>query len=549
MIHRYTLLLSTVLATKLAAQSPFELADQRTHEVVYNSCARAGNVWVVGGGAGPALGGTMSYFLQGVHADGTSAWGMPHAVIPLDMRSMPDGRALIAGPVDWCDIPAPTSMLTLVDSSGSVVWTKEYYVEWATRMDVADDGRILLAGYNAGLITDQNGDSLTSFTLDTLGSPGVRWAVWESDSTVMILRYGDQFERRTLQAGLLASTPWVGDIHDAISWNGLRLALDQAGFVHRLDDELAIISTTPLGDTYVKGRFVRGDSTLWAVGSEQAAELDNALNVLQVVELDPVDLFNGLPFLGFAVDGDTIAMAGSAITASHWAGILRTVIADGTVPSHDENVSIALQSIDSAWCSGSGSMGYPRANVTVQVTNEGSGVIDSLVVSHTSFGWMCASVGTYLHRNDLSLAPGATVTAELTGLWLDDSPCGWVDLDLEVCIAALSPNVIYDRDQSDNLACDTAHIVLGLKELSSAPLFALVHDASGEALELRFFSPTTNDLRLRLLDASGRTHEAALIPRGSMLHRISTTGLGSGLHVAQVCDAGRGCWAVKWVKE
>lgn len=95
----------------------------------------------------------------------------------------------------------------------------------------------------------------------------------------------------------------------------------------------------------------------------------------------------------------------------------------------------------------------------------------------------------------------------------------------------------------------TCDQIVGVDEPVAPAPFALAHDASWEALELRFSSPTTSDLRLRLIDASGRTHEEVLIPRGSISHRISTTGLASGLRVAQVCDAGKGCWAVKWVKE
>lgn len=534
---------SVVLAV---AQSPFEFADQRTHEVTYRGCARAGNVWVVGGGAGDAGGGIMGYFVQGIGADGVPVWNIPGPMIPFDMRSMPGGRALIAGPVDWCDVLAPTSVMTLVDPTGTVIWNKEYYVEWATRVDVADDGKMLLSANHVDLITDENGDSLTSFVLDTLGWPSPQWSVWDSDSTVMLLRYGGLLERRSLDAQVLASND-VGNGQDVIHWSGHRLVLQETGELQVLDEELTVLSTIALGAPFMQGRFVHGSSTLWAIGNETAVELDTALNILQSVILDPDGTFADPCFRGFAVDGDTIAMAGAESTAQSPAGIFRTVLMDGSAAVHDEDVSIALVSIDSAWCSNSSSMGYPRANVTVQVTNEGSGIVDSLVVSHTSFGWMCASVGTYLHLNDLNLATGASVIVELDSLWLDDTPCGWLNLDHEVCIAALSPNALYDRDGSDNLACDTAHIVLGLEEPTTAPPFVLVQ--VGGVLELRFFSPTTSSLQLNLVDASGRSLAEALIPRGTTIHRIPSTGLASGVHLVRVCDAGRGCWTVKWVKE
>lgn len=85
--------------------------------------------------------------------------------------------------------------------------------------------------------------------------------------------------------------------------------------------------------------------------------------------------------------------------------------------------------------------------------------------------------------------------------------------------------------------------------LSPNAMFDAAPDEAGTTLELRFFSPTTSDLQLKLLDMSGRTLTESAIPRGATTYRISTTGLASGLHVVQVSDARNGCWAVKWVKE
>jgi hypothetical protein len=211
-------------------------------------------------------------------------------------------------------------------------------------------------------------------------------------------------------------------------------------------------------------------------------------------------------------------------------------------------VSIVIESVDTVWYDLSGSLVFPRVTATVRITNEGGGIVDNVVVNHwLPYAGICSMVGKTLHLEDLNLAPGASTTAQMDSLWLNYAPWGIVNLDQQFCIAALSPNALYDRDGSDNLACDTAHIVLGLEELTAAPPFALVQQEN--ALELRFNAPTATELRLGLLDASGRIHAEAFIPRGVTVHRIGTTGLASGLHVVRVCDAGRGCWAVKWVKE
>ena len=555
MDHRNTILtLAAALATGLTAQSPFEFADQRTHEVGYYTCARAGDVWVVGGGAGSVGGGFTGHFIQAVRSDGTPGWSFPFlaysgTVIPMDMRSMPGGRALVIGPVDWCDVWAPTSVMLLVDSSGTVIWEKEYYVEWATNVDVTDDGRILLSAYDIGLIADANGDSLTSFMLDTLGLPAPRWSVWDSDSTVMLIRTGmtTLLERRSLDAEVLASNDQI-DVADAIRWNGHRLAMEEDGSIHVLDEDLSILSSFVFGFDFERGRFLRSASTLWAIGNTVAVEFDALLNILQTVVLDPNDIFADNAFGDFAVTGDTLAMAGTVVTAQHPAGILRTVVADGTVATHDEDVSIMLLGIDTAWCSGSGGTGYPQANVTVEVTNEGGGLVDSVVLCHSAFGWMCSSVGAYLHLNDLSLAPGASIVATMDSLWLDDTPCGSMNLDHEVCISVTSPNAVYDRDGSDNLACDTAHIVLGIAEADrSAAPFTLINDAAG--LVLWFHEASKTALQLKLLDARGRVLLSDIVPAGTDRHALNTSVIAGGVHLIEVGDARSGRWTVKWVKE
>lgn len=81
------------------------------------------------------------------------------------------------------------------------------------------------------------------------------------------------------------------------------------------------------------------------------------------------------------------------------------------------------------------------------------------------------------------------------------------------------------------------------------PLFTFFHDPVEAMCELRLGSPTTDDLRWQLLDASGRQHVEAIIPRGTSMHRIGTAGMAAGLYTLRVCDAKAGCQTVKWVRQ
>jgi hypothetical protein len=248
------------------------------------------------------------------------------------------------------------------------------------------------------------------------------------------------------------------------------------------------------------------------------------------------------------VDEDTIAMAGTPSTAQRPAGLIRTVIADGSVAVHDEDVSISIESIDTTWYELMSGMVYPRATVTVRLTNEGSGIVDNAVVNHFSYYWTCWPEETTLPLSGLNLAPGASTTAVLDSLWLGYGPWYWIEQhpDAAICISALSPNNLYDRDQSDNQACDTAHIVLGLEDPGRPP-FTVFHDQQQEQLEVRFHGPTTTPMDLQVIDLSGRQHASARIAAGTSAHSLGTAGSAQGIYLLSV-QGPQARWTVKWAK-
>jgi hypothetical protein len=545
-----TLLLGA--AVNASAQSPFEYADQRSSGVSYIGCVRSGSTWVACGSSNGEHVIGSPRFAQGFHTDGTPAWqtdliNSTYFMMPADMIPATGGGVLVVGPHDGCDVGLPTSLLMSIDDQGSVTWANDLWFENAQHLDQALDGRILISTYSHALITDQFGDSLLTLDLDTIGLPSMLWMNWDEDSTVLVVRHGGVVERRSLEADVLATTnSSIPALQDVINWNGHRLALEQTGMLHVLDAALVELNVLPLGAPFTKGQFIPGDSSLWVIGNQVAVELDTALSILRTVVLDPDAIFDDLTFLGFAVDGDTIAMAGTAVTAQLPAGLIRTVIADGSVAVHDEDVSISIESIDTTWYELMGAFVYPRASVTLRVTNEGSGIVENVVVNHFSVYWICEAVERTVHLSGLNLAPGASITAVLDSLWLNYASWAWVNTNQQFCISALSPNNLYDRDQSDNLACDTAHIVLGMEDPGRPP-FSVFHDLQQERLELRFHGPTTTPMDLQVLDLSGRMHATTRIAAGTSAHSLGTTGLAQGIYLLSV-QGPQARWTVKWVK-
>ncbi|HRH37322.1 MAG TPA: hypothetical protein PK760_03195, partial [Flavobacteriales bacterium] len=281
-------------------------------------------------------------------------------------------------------------------------------------------------------------------------------------------------------------------------------------------------------------------------GAQRAVELDAQLNIVQSVVLDPENTFNDVAFTAFAVSGEHLALAGSVTTADRSAGIIRTVLTDGSMSVHDEDVSIQIQSIDSTWYPWSPGYVFPRANVTVRITNEGSTVVDDVVLDHSVFTWDCWGGTTIIPLSNLGLAPGATTTAEMYNLELPYVPLSYIPYDPEICIAALCPNKVYDRDGSDNLACEVTHIALGIPDGSTRP-FTLVQDPTNGTTALMFSAPTPSACHIEVLDASGRSLSRSTIQEGTERYVINTSHLAAGLQILMLQDEARGRWTTRWV--
>ena len=112
-----------------------------------------------------------------------------------------------------------------------------------------------------------------------------------------------------------------------------------------------------------------------------------------------------------------------------------------------------------------------------------------------------------------------------------------------MCIAAISPNNIYDRDQSDNLACDSVHIVLGMADIPASAPFKLITDPMNDRIVIRFRSPTTRIVQVKMLDMSGRLHDLTTLSPGLSNYSFNTAGLAAGVYaldiIARLLAAGR----------
>lgn len=540
MAHRHTLLSTFPFLTLTAlAQTPFEYADQRTAYTRYTHCAPLGTAWAVGGTANDVNGWGGPSFIRAFNTEGDTIWEHPFGsefgqAYLQGMATTQNGDLVTASMVVDCDVLLPFFLAERLAPNGATVWSRTFPFHDVTAVAAGPGDTLAFALGNGVLIAGPDGDSLTSF--DT-SATYIRGLIWDSDSTLLTYQWNGGLARWPVGGAAIGIGNVAGNVTDMALWQGHRLVLTSNGMLRELDAGLAATDSLDLGTGYTYGRLLPLPDRLIVTGNEYLTVLDTSLAVTATVPIDTEDAFPPDLFSAFAANDSMVLMTASPGIGAMSAGLLRSIMQDGGHQAHPENVGISILSVDSVYYYLQGSMVYPRADATVRVTNPGPTVVNDVLVAHAGFAWDCGNVGSSVHVHDAGLAPGGYMDIPMTGLNLHYAPWPFVTLDQPICIAALSPNNLYDRDQSDNYACDTVHIVLGIED-GTAAQGLIVQNPFDDAIDLRLPSPVREALLVVLHDATGRRIATTMIPAGSDRLHWAPPGLRDGTYLLRADGLG-----------
>jgi hypothetical protein len=523
MNHRCILLIVCAFSKLVMhAQSPFEYADQRTHVVHYSQVMDHGGGWTVGGSAGEEKGVNSYGLITHFNTAGDTAWNILVGGFPGAMVNATNDRVLATGMMNGCDAgPWNLSFLMSIAVDGSTDWMKQYAVAGAHDLALSPSGATAVLGMDAILITNNFGDSITTWPVGT----GMRRVFWETDTTLLLIT-DMTVERRGATGAILTSVSLPPNITGAIFVGGDLLALSANGELFTLDSSLNTLDTTALGSTFSTGYLIATGDSLIAIGDDNILLLDSALTILSTNPWDPMTEFQGVTFTSAAATSAVVAMVGYHGFHSRSSGIFRTVNIDGSSISHPIDVGIEVASVDSTWYTGTLPIIYPKALVSIRLWNNGTETVDDVVLNAFFGGWICSDAGITSRFGNLQLPPGADTV--LTGIEpvLSYGPVTSVQHQ-DFCIAVLSPNHLLDRDESDNLACDSIHIGVGIADAFKNAA-VLIPNPFGDRLELRFPTPTNAKSRLWLFDPNGRVMLERVVPIGTEQLKLDASALGVG---------------------
>ncbi len=537
MNHRSSLLsLAVVGLCTAVAQTPFEYADQRTHNTHYTDIIDQAVGWTVCGHAGMENGVYDYGFVTHFGALGDILWTTnvdaftgPNG-FPSSLAKAGTDHVLATGMVDGCDTgPFDQSFLMSIAIDGSIEWQQVYGVNGTHDIAVSPNGLIALLGYDATLIASAYGDSLTSWSN---GATDRIQLQWEGD-TALLVSSSAMVERRSASGLLLGSADLLPGTVSMLRTDSNVLALAQTGSLLVLEQNLSSFDTLDLGTEFPNGALIQDGVYVWAVGGDHAARLDPALDEGPIVALDPGNEFPDPFFTAHALDGQGyFGTTATLFFNSRTTGILRTVGTSGDHVLHPINVSATIASIDSAWFTGTDVPYFPHASVSVRIANQGTETVQRLFLNTRYNYGICSAPGITGIYDGLDLLPGEDTV--ITGIHPFLLYGTLSVLHQEFCIAALSPNDLYDRDMSDNLACDTLHLILGVNELMNAGLGISIPNPFTDHLDLHFPFPTSEELRVRMFDTSGRSITEALVPKSVTSFSLQTGSIADGAFLFRI---------------
>ncbi len=520
MVHRYASLLPVVFfGQALRAQMPFEFADQRTFHVGYTDCVAFPGGFAIWGWSFDDNGNSSSGFLRGIGMDGSALWEtMPQQtefeyLTEPTLTAFSDGTFLIAGGLFYCDVGGMYFLAERRDATGNVIWSRTHSFSYMSDADINAGDSIAYSTDSGILLTDAQGDSLTSFDTEPAYSNSI---AWESGPVLLTASWGGQMARWASDGIQLASTTLSDNITDLVFWQGHRLVLTSGGWLTAFNDDLQPVDNIYLGEGFGFGRLLPHEDQLLVVGNESTFTFDSALIQVGSIPMDPGGEFPADLFGSFAARDSLLLMIATAPTGGRPAGLARTVSLTGVHAAHAENVSIGIVSIDDTGVELQNGLVYPQVDLTARITNLSSVPLENVMVCHFGYvGYMCDMNGTSVLIEDADLAPGDSLDVPMNGLVLAPTPIQGFNPLRPVCLSALSPNNLYDRGPSDNYSCDTVQFPIGLAEMGMDAFGPVVGNPFDQRVPMFFNTPTKVPLHATLYDATGRTIATTTIATGS----------------------------------
>lgn len=507
---RILLTIPLALAMLVAPAQWWELAEQRSdaltfHRVIYLSDGR------------------MAYAAEGNmlsvrNADASVDWEIGDSYMTGqgggDMIAMPDGELVQVGIADYCDVLGP-GRIRRFDALGNVLWEHELaptgqegwedFFLLAKGLYGGSGGPLAVASLKAVRILDGwDGQQIGQFTLGD--ESNIKKLHWASDSTLFVAD-GTDLKLVGLNGMVLSDTP-IGEGVLDLQMEGTQLFALVGDTIRRFGPALELNGTTIVSGAGTNSSFVWTSSGLYVQTAYGLYHLDAGGTATLLFPWPSVPAYT---HTGCVIGDGAVHEVGYTNISGRYTGVFRKLSMDGDAADHHQDVEILVE-VDSAWAvpSGSGDIWWDaKADVTAHVVNHGPDTLRSVLVTLHGvwFNMTCLSLQHRLDPTDLAVAPGDTVTLPFGVVHTaKDTPLSEILSTYgQVCITALAPDAVADRDPSDNHVCVPVDFIpLGVDGPEARDPLLLTPNPADRRVTVGGAGTLGASIQLRILDSTGR---------------------------------------------
>lgn len=539
---RILLTIALALAMLVAPAQWWELAEQRSdaltfHRVIYLSDGRMAYA-------------AESNMLSVRHADASVDWEIGDSYMTGqgwgDMIAMPDGELVQVGIGDYCDVFGP-GRIRRFDALGNVLWEHELAPTgqegWEDFFLLAKGvyggswGSLAVASPKAVRILDGWGQQIGQFTMGN--ESNIKKLHWASDSTLFVAD-GTDLKLISLNGVVLSDTS-IGDGVLDLQVVGTQLFALVGDTVLRFGPALELDGTTVVTGAGTNSSFVWASSGLYVQTAYglYLMDVDDTATLLF-----PWPSLPAYTHTSCVIGNGAVHEVGYTNISGRYTGVFRKLSMDGDAAIHLQDVEVLVE-VDSAWAlpSSSGDVWWDaKADVTAHVVNHGPDTLRSVLVTLHGvwFNMMCLPLEHRLNPTDLAVAPGDTValpfgevlTAKETPLSAILSTYG------QVCITALAPDGLADRDPSDNHICVPVDFIpLGVDEPEALDPLLLAPNPADRLVMVEGAGTLGGAVQLRIMDGTGRValERTATSPGDPV--RLDVSSLPPGIYILEAIGA------------
>ncbi|MCB0770040.1 MAG: T9SS type A sorting domain-containing protein [Flavobacteriales bacterium] len=451
-----------------------------------------------------------------------------------DLHMLSDSSIIAAGQTSGCDL-GPFQGFVTKYASGIELWSRTFGVG-PIKSVASNDTILALADSDGLLLTSLDGDSL--LLVESVGSYVSKVRSTIEGFVIMGAGGASQIHPDGTVANTLTDVN-IRDLFQLSSGKFLALTIDS------LLELNSALERTGIGRALTiewSRQFLEDQGDIFIFSADSLQFVEDGLNIGNAIALEPSE---GLAIWDAMISNGELVMVGSFSCGARSAA-LRTMLVQGSPSTLSNDIALRGAMVGSfnytLSTGGSGSITLSgNAWISAWLVNVGDEALQHATVDYVDLFSNCGMAGRWEPLDDLDLQPGDSIEVSLGPLYVYHWIPNGEPVDMSICIWAADVNRRLDRDHTNNRACATFEIPVGVENLSQGTTFELNPNPTSGRVRINhaFIEKTA----IVVVDSQGRIVLRPSVPLAVPAFDLDVSGLGQGVYTVTLLSDG-----YKWSK-